>query len=63
MNTLFTLINFFVGIPFLLLGSGLLLGASENPLGAIAGAVALALGVTCLWLAKVAITSRERQSA
>jgi urea transporter len=55
MKTLFSLVNFVVGLFTLLIGAGNVLFQSNNPAGAVAGLVAMVVGATFLGLATQAM--------
>jgi hypothetical protein len=57
MKTFFSLVNFVVGILSLLIGFGNLLFLANNPSGAVAGAVAMVVGATLVFLATGAMLS------
>lgn len=61
MKTLFSLVNFVVGILSLLIGFGNFLFLAHNPSSATVGLVAMVVGATCLWLASESIFSRQKQ--
>ena len=60
MKTFFSLVNFVVGILSLLIGFGNFLFLANNPAGAVAGVVAMVVGVTFLWLATEAMFSSPK---
>ncbi|MDP2677271.1 MAG: hypothetical protein Q8O85_00930 [Rhodoferax sp.] len=62
MKTFFSLVNFVVGVLSLLIGLGNFLFITNNPAGAIAGAVAMVVGATFIWLATAAMISSARQA-
>ena len=62
MKTLFSLVNFVVGLLSLLMGAGNVLFHSNNPTGAVAGWVAILVGATFLWLATQAMLSSPKKT-
>ena len=62
MKTLFSLVNFVVGLLSVLIGVGNVLFQANNPAGAVAGSVAIVVGATFLWLATQAMLSRPKNN-
>lgn len=62
MKTLFSLINFVVGMVALLIGFGNLLFLGNTPTSVVAGGVATVVGLIFLWLATQAMFSRSNQT-
>jgi len=60
MKTFFSLINFVVGVLALLIGFGNLLFLAHNPTSAVAGGVAITIGLAFLCLATEAMFSRPK---
>jgi len=62
MKTLFSLVNFVVGLLTLLIGAGNVLFLANNPAGAVAGSVAMVVGATFLGLATQAMLSSPKDN-
>ncbi|HEX5698079.1 MAG TPA: hypothetical protein VFX90_05465 [Rhodoferax sp.] len=62
MKTLFSLVNFVIGLLSVLIGVGNVLFQSYNPAGAVAGSVAIVVGATFLWLATQAMLSGPKNN-
>ncbi|MEY4099712.1 MAG: hypothetical protein RL300_883 [Pseudomonadota bacterium] len=62
MKIFFSLVNFVVGVISLLIGLGNLFFLANNPTGAVAGVMAMVVGVTFLWLATQAMFSHPKHS-
>lgn len=61
MKTIFSLVNFVVGLLALLIGLGNLLFIPHNPMAAVTGAVTMAVGATLIWLATEAMFSSAKR--
>jgi hypothetical protein len=61
MKTIFSLFNLAIAILSLWVALDIFQGISHHPSSAVAGLVVLAVGATCLWLAKESIFSRQPQ--
>lgn len=62
MKTLFSLVNFVIGLLSVLIGVGNVLFQSYNPAGAVTGSVAIVVGATFLWLATQAMFSGPKNN-
>ncbi len=62
MKIFFSLVNFVVGVMSLLIGLGNLFFLANNPTGAVAGVMAMAVGATFLWLASQAMFSNPKHT-
>jgi uncharacterized membrane protein YkgB len=62
MKIFFSLVNFVVGVISLLIGLGNLFFLANNPNGAVAGVMAMVVGVTFLWLATQAMFSNTKHT-
>jgi FtsH-binding integral membrane protein len=59
MKTIFSLVNFFVGVMLVLVGVAIFLDVSRNPASAGAGVVTVAMGAVCLWLARKFVSGKS----
>ena len=61
MKTIFSLVNFVVGMLALLIGLGNFLFIPHNPTAAVTGAVTVVVGATFIWLATEAMFSSAKR--
>ena len=59
MKTFFSIVSLVVGIIALLLGVRIFHFIAQNPLNVAAGLVVLAVGATCVWLARQTVSDGD----